>query len=101
MTFGDVTVDEAFPNPEVAALVKAGVRGQTERMEALVKQGADINYRGKDGVTPLIWVLAARSYEGGKKLLELGADPNQKMASAPQRRKGMQCPVHCPREPIW
>ncbi|MCH6574872.1 MAG: ankyrin repeat domain-containing protein [Bacteroidetes bacterium] len=44
----------------------------------LISRGADINFRGKDGRTPLIWA-AGNSLESSKMLLENGADINAKV----------------------
>ncbi len=60
-----------------ADLAIAVSRGQVRAIEELVKRGADVNYRGKEGATPLLWGLAKESITGVGTLLELGADPNQ------------------------
>ena len=72
---GSMTPEEAFPGIH-GQLVQAAVDGNTEKMEQLAKQGADPNYRGAQGSTPLMWAQAAHSHRGLEKLLELGADPN-------------------------
>ncbi len=45
-------------------------------MEELVKEGANVNEIGKDGITPLFFCILGKKYEGFEKLLELGANPN-------------------------
>ncbi|MEM8864624.1 MAG: hypothetical protein AAGF31_03655 [Planctomycetota bacterium] len=45
-------------------------------IERAVANGADVNARGKGGMTPLLWAYAENNPERLKKLLELGADPN-------------------------
>ena len=79
-------------------LAKAVVDGNIKSIEALVAKGADVNARGKKGITPLIYATLLmrrrQSYkdvtgreaparecpktqiDGVRKLLELGADPN-------------------------
>jgi uncharacterized protein len=70
-------VDELFPDPAAAALAEAAARGDTARVNDLIRTGADPNAAGKDGITPLIWTLGARSKEGMRALLARGADPNR------------------------
>lgn len=77
--FGDVTASQAFSDSKVARLVDAGSRGDIAEMDALIEQGADVNMVGRDGVTPLIWVMAQRNREGAERLLKAGANPNAKM----------------------
>lgn len=67
-----------FADNSVAELARAGAEGDVDLMDRLVARGADVNYQGFEGITPLLWVLPSRNKEGLKKLLELGADPNQK-----------------------
>jgi ankyrin repeat protein len=43
----------------------------------LIFKGADVNFKGKDGRTPLMWA-AGNSFESTKILLENGADVNAK-----------------------
>ena len=74
--FGDVTASQAFADKKVALLVDAGSRGDIAEMNALIQQGADVNAVGRDGVTPLIWVLAKRNHDGAARLLKAGANPN-------------------------
>jgi len=76
--FGGRSANKVFADLQVANLVRAGSRGETDEMERLVKAGANVNYRGELGVTPIVWLAASRNMEGVAKLLELGADPNQK-----------------------
>ncbi len=87
-----------FSDRKVAELAEAVVAGDVERIDALVAQGVDVNSKGKEGMTPLIYavfLMAMRQdYEdyagvpppvdecpitdikGFQRLLELGADPN-------------------------
>jgi hypothetical protein len=78
---GGMTAQEAFPGVH-GKLVQAAIDGDTAQMERLVRAGADPNYRGAQGSTPLMWVFAASNYDGLEKLLELGADPNAKIPRA-------------------
>lgn len=72
------TAQDVFSDPKAAALAAAAERGDVAEMEALVKVGADINAKGTNGITPLIWSVASESKAGTQKLLQLGAYPNRK-----------------------
>ena len=67
-----------FPNEKVAELAQAGANGDLRKMERLVQEGADVNYSGFEGITPLLWILYAKNIRGMEKLLELGANPNER-----------------------
>lgn len=67
--------EEYFDDPQLIALCKAIDREDLAEMERLVKAGADVNARGKDGMTPLLWAYGAGE-KALEKVLELGADPN-------------------------
>lgn len=73
------TPQEIFPDPQVAALAQAAGCGDTAELERLVKSGANLNGRGHQGATPLIWALFLRNKPGLQKLLQLGANPNLKL----------------------
>jgi ankyrin repeat protein len=73
---GGKSAGEVFADPKVVELVKAACASDVDRTEKLAKQGADVNYVGLLGATPLLWVMTSRSHAGVEKLLELGANPN-------------------------
>lgn len=79
VSVGGKTAKDVFTDPKVLALVEAACKGDTTRVEQLVKQGANVNATGYREVTPLVWAMECHSKAGVKKLLELGADPNFKM----------------------
>ncbi len=57
-----------FPdNKLMQDFMKAVRKGQTEKMDELIKQGADINYQGKDGMTPLMWLLVSSTHNRANK----------------------------------
>ncbi len=45
-------------------------------MDRLIAAGADVNAKGKDGMSLLLWAFPGDKLERFKKLLEHGADPN-------------------------
>jgi hypothetical protein len=72
VTFMDLKT--MFPDLKVRQLAKAAGKGNIKKINQLVLEGIDVNARGSLGATPLYWAM--RNYEGFKRLLELGADPN-------------------------
>lgn len=65
-----------FSNPSQIGLAEAAARGNTRKIDELLKGGADINARGKDNMTPLLWAMLKTNKPGFRHLLERGADPN-------------------------
>lgn len=57
-------------------LLDATCRGDLEAISALVSQGADVNARGSEGMTPLIFSMLCKSLPAYSLLMELGADPD-------------------------
>ena len=76
---GGKTAEDVFHDPQTLALVTAACDGNVAKIEALTKQGANVNATGYRDMTPLFWAMACKNYAGIEKLLELGADPNYKM----------------------
>ena len=75
-----MTAQEIFSNSKAAALANAACKGDASEISRLVHSGADVNYRGKGGVSPLIWAMSCHNYQGMRALLKNGANPNQPMA---------------------
>lgn len=73
------TASDVFHNPQTLALVEAACHGDLAKVDALVKQGANVNATGYRDMTPLFWTMLCKNYAGVKELLESGADPNYKM----------------------
>jgi len=63
-----------FPSKIVRSLAEFAAEGNVDMVTKLVKQGVDVNSKGASNVTPLFWSM--RNFNGYKRLLELGADPN-------------------------
>ena len=70
---------DVFKDPRTLALVNASCDGDIPKIDALVKQGADVNATGYRDMSVLGWVMACKSHQGAERLLELGANPNFKM----------------------
>ncbi|HEX4764211.1 MAG TPA: ankyrin repeat domain-containing protein [Usitatibacter sp.] len=69
--------EKYFDDPKVNAMLQAAVRGEWESAARQIEQGADVNAVGRQGITPLLWLMTV-SPEGPKVefLLKHGADPN-------------------------
>lgn len=65
-----------FDDSMVAELAEAAKKGDVKKVKLLVSKGIDVNARGKDDCTPLIYSLTGANLKGAEQLLELGADPN-------------------------
>src|SRR5712692_3229535 len=78
--YGGLTVREAFRDERVAHMVEAASRGDLGAVDAQIRAGADVNYMGTDGISPLLWVLVegrhAHNLKGAEHLLKAGANPN-------------------------
>lgn len=65
-----------FEDAQVVELCDAIERNDVPEMERLISAGANVNARGKDNMTPLLWALPDRKHERFLCLLNNGADPN-------------------------
>lgn len=73
---GDWKADEYFQDEQVIALCEAIESKDLEAMRRLIKAGANVNAKGKDNMTPLMWAFPNNELPRFKLLLEHGADPN-------------------------
>ena len=55
-------------------LMSAAEQGDIRRVRELLEQGADPDYKTKDGVTPLLWAATACNHELVRLLLNAGAN---------------------------
>lgn len=69
---------EVFGDSLEAKLVASASVGKTERSIELIELGADVNARGKHGLTPLYFVVLSENLSGVDVLLRRGANPNAK-----------------------
>jgi len=51
-----------FRDELVQQLCVAARKGQLKKIDKLIELGANINYQGKDGMTPLIWLMISTSH---------------------------------------
>ena len=68
-----------FPDKYARALAEAAATGDTNAIDEALKMGGDVNYRGKDNVTPLAWSMAQGNRVGFEYLLKKGANPNARL----------------------
>lgn len=71
-------IKDFYTDPQVLELIKAAEKNNLSRVKQLVKEGADPNTFGKEGMTPLMWVLGHQNKKAMMTLLAVGADPNLK-----------------------
>jgi hypothetical protein len=65
-----------FAEPVQVKLAEAVARGKADQIGELIKQGADVNAKGRDGMMPLFWAMGKNSLKGFEILLRHGANPN-------------------------
>ncbi len=70
------TAAQTFRDEETSQLADAACAGDVAGVRQATTQRADLNQRGLNGVTPLLWALHCESATGMEGLLEAGADPN-------------------------
>jgi uncharacterized protein len=73
--FNPYRASDYFSDPLVARLADAVAQGDAAEIDALVKQGADVNATGKLGYTLLTWAMFNSNPRGFEILLDHGADP--------------------------
>ena len=69
-----LTIDEAYQDDVTRNLARAVKAGDTEKIQQLAEEGANLDAAGHRGIPVLYWGLG--NIDGLQKLLELGADPN-------------------------
>jgi ankyrin repeat protein len=65
-----------FDSQAQVDLADAITKGDTNKMQTAIVNGADVNYSGRDGMRPLFWAVAKQKITGFRFLLDHGADPN-------------------------
>lgn len=72
---GGKKAGDVFSDEQVADLARAASEGDLAAMDAAIAAGANLNYQGLDGTTPLEWSLYAENKPAFEKLYKAGADP--------------------------
>lgn len=72
----DPRAKDIFSDGKAASLAEAAREGNVKQIDLLISQGANVNSRGKGGITPLIFSMFGTNTKGFVRLLEHGADPN-------------------------
>lgn len=67
---------ELFFTPELVSLLQAIQRNDKQTAQQLLAQGADLNVRGDEGITPLLWLIMQKKVAPVELALQLGADAN-------------------------
>lgn len=67
---------DVFSDSGVAALATAAADGNIKKIDELIAAEVQVNARGKNGVTPLMWALYHLNKQGFEALLTHKADPN-------------------------
>ena len=65
-----------FFQPEMVALLQEIQSGNKNRAEEKISDGVSLNVHGKEGITPLFWLIINKDKPAMKLALQLGADPN-------------------------
>lgn len=73
--------DYFYSDTQVISLCKAISNNDEANIDALLKEGVDINTVGKDGMTPLLWALKAKNKAIYEMVLRKGGDPNIKITA--------------------
>jgi hypothetical protein len=77
-----------FDDPQVIALCHAIEGNDLNEIDRLIAAGADVNAKGKDNMTPLLWAFPDNKLKRFTRLLEHGADPNVAIQSDLNTRGG-------------
>lgn len=67
---------ELFFNPELVNLLLAIQHNDKQTAQQLLAQGVDLNVRGDEGITPLLWLIMQKKIAPVELALQLGADAN-------------------------
>ncbi|WP_240630216.1 ankyrin repeat domain-containing protein [Brenneria alni] len=66
-----------FFTPPMVELLRTIQKGdETAARHQIAQAGLDLNVQGKEGITPLLWLVMEKDQAGAKLALNLGADPN-------------------------
>ncbi|WP_422382692.1 ankyrin repeat domain-containing protein [Marinicellulosiphila megalodicopiae] len=74
--FNGYEVEDIYPDKLTAKLATAAGEGDTQKMDELINQGANVNATGNNGYSLLVWAFKMESLIGFKYLLAKGANPD-------------------------
>ncbi|BCE01757.1 ankyrin repeat domain-containing protein [Marinicellulosiphila megalodicopiae] len=69
-------VEDIYPDKLTAKLATAAGEGDTQKMDELISQGADVNALGLDNYSLLVWAFKMDNLKGFKHLLAKGTNPD-------------------------
>lgn len=75
-TVNELKARDFFADAKLRALAEAAARGDSAEVAHLVREGANPNGAGREGMVPLVWAMGKRSHAGMHALLAAGANPN-------------------------
>lgn len=67
---------ENFFEGKEKALVQAIADGNVSLAKSMLAEGMTLDFHGENGITPIFWFMTNGYYDGMKRAVELGADPN-------------------------
>mgnify|MGYP000073664711 CR=1 FL=1 len=70
-----VNAEDHF-KPQVVELIHAIEKGDQSKAQNYLDQGLDLNMRGENGLTPLVYFITNKDIDSIELALQLGADPN-------------------------
>jgi len=77
----DWQAEKFFDDPQLREACSAIESRDITRIEQLISSGADVNAKGKDGMTLLMWAYAGETFQIFSLLLKHGADPDVAVTS--------------------
>ncbi len=67
---------DLFFDAKMVSLLRAIQKHDAAAAKSMLAQGAELNVRGKEGITPLLWLIMQKDLSAVELALQLGADPN-------------------------
>lgn len=67
---------DLFFDAKMVSLLGAIQRKDSAAAKAMLAQGVELNVRGEEGITPLLWLIMQKDFSAIELALQLGADAN-------------------------